>query len=324
MSKYKYIYDPENVCYKKHKHTAKHRILKFFTYLSILVIAAIATNIVFSIFFDTPKEKGLKRENERMVEHYNELNSRFDEITDVLENIQERDRNIYRTIFEASPIPKSIWDAGYGGVNRYKELEKQNNSEIVIDCYKRIEKIENRVNIQTNSLYVINTMAEEKSDFLACIPAIQPISNKNLKRTASGYGWRIHPIYKIKKFHYGIDFTAPRGTKIYAAGDGKVVEISRSSRVGYGRKIVVDHGFGYKTLYAHLEGFNVKRGQQVKRGEVIGFVGNTGLSVAPHLHYEVIKNGKKVNPVHYFFKDLSPKEYEEMIIIASRSGQSFD
>ncbi len=324
MSKYKYIYDPENVCYKKYKHSAKYRILKIFTYFSILVVIAVATNIVFSIFFDTPKEKGLKRENEKMMEHYNELSSRFDEITDVLENIQDRDRNIYRTIFEASPIPKSIWDAGYGGVNRYKELEKQNNSEIVIDCYKRIEKIENRVNIQTNSLYVINTMAEEKSDFLACIPAIQPISNKNLKRTASGYGWRIHPIYKIKKFHYGIDFTAPRGTKIYAAGDGKVVEISKYSRVGYGRKVVIDHGFGYKTLYAHMEGFNIKRGQQVKRGDVIGFVGNTGLSVAPHLHYEVIKNGKKVNPVHYFFKDLSPKEYEEMIIIASRSGQSFD
>ncbi len=324
MPKYRYIYDPEEVCYTKYKRSVKHRIFSFLSYFAILLVVAAVINITFSVFFDTPKEKGLKRENEQMLKHYNELNTRFDEITDVLENIQQRDRNIYRTIFEASPIPKSIWDAGYGGVNRYKELEERDNGEIVIASYKKIDNIENKLRIQSHSLYGLISLAEEKKDFLASIPAIQPISNRNLKRTASGWGWRIHPIYKIKKFHYGIDFTAPRGTKIHATGDGKVVEVSGYSRVGYGKKVVIEHGSGYKTLYAHLDGFNVRRGQKVKRGDVIGYVGNSGLSVAPHLHYEVIKNGKKVNPVHYFFKDLSPKEYEEMIIIASRSGQSFD
>lgn len=324
MPKYRYIYDPEEVCYTKYKRSVKHRIISFMSYFAMLLVVAAVINITFSIFFDTPKEKGLKRENEQMLKHYNELNTRFDEITDVLENIQQRDRNIYRTIFEVSPIPKSIWDAGYGGVNRYKELEERDNGEIVIASYKKIDNIENKLRIQSHSLYGLISLAEEKKDFLASIPAIQPISNRNLKRTASGWGWRIHPIYKIKKFHYGIDFTAPRGTKIHATGDGKVVEVSGYSRVGYGKKVVIEHGSGYKTLYAHLDGFNVRRGQKVKRGDVIGYVGNSGLSVAPHLHYEVIKNGKKVNPVHYFFKDLSPKEYEEMIIIASRSGQSFD
>ncbi len=324
MTRYKYVYNPDEVCYTKYRKSLRYRILKVMTYFAILLTVAVVVNVLFSIFFDTPKERGLKRENLEMVEKYEELNKRFVEITNVLEDLQKRDRNIYRTIFEANPIPKSMWDAGYGGVDRYKEFDQLDNSEIVIDTYKKLDIIEKKLKIQSHSIKNLKDLSDEKKGFLACIPAIQPISNKNLKRTASGWGWRIHPIYKIKKFHYGIDFTAPRGTKIYATGNGKVVEISKRSRVGYGNKIIIDHGNGYKTLYAHLDKFNVRRGQKVERGDIIGYVGNTGLSIAPHLHYEVIKNGKKVNPVHYFFKDLSPKEYEEMIIISSRTGQSFD
>ena len=166
-------------------------------------------------------------------------------------------------------------------------------------------------------------MAENSEEMVASIPAIMPISNKDLRRTASGWGWRIHPIYKIRKFHYGMDFTAPTGTEIYATGDGVVTVVENSMR-GYGKRIVIDHGFGYKSLYAHLNAFNVKKGQKVKRGEVIGFVGTTGTSTAPHLHYEVFKNNQKVNPVHYYFNDLTPEEFDKMIFISSNSGQSFD
>jgi murein DD-endopeptidase MepM/ murein hydrolase activator NlpD len=167
-------------------------------------------------------------------------------------------------------------------------------------------------------------MAKNKEEMLASIPAIMPISNKDLTRTASGFGWRIHPIYKIRKFHEGMDFTAPVGTEVYATGDGVVIDVRSSYRQGYGKRVLIDHGYGYITRYAHLDEFNVVRGQRVKRGDVIGFVGNTGLSTAPHLHYEVEKDGEKVNPVHYYFNDLTPQQYEQMIFISSNSGQSFD
>jgi murein DD-endopeptidase MepM/ murein hydrolase activator NlpD len=180
-----------------------------------------------------------------------------------------------------------------------------------------------KIYVQSTSYDQLIKLAKNKETMLACIPAIMPISNKDLKRTASGWGWRIHPIYKIRKFHYGMDFTAPTGTDIYSTGDG-VVELVESSMRGYGNHIVINHGYGYKTIYAHLNGFNVKQGQQVKRGDIIGFVGNSGMSTAPHLHYEVMRNGEKVNPVNYYFNDLSAEEYERMIEISIKSGQTFD
>jgi len=186
-----------------------------------------------------------------------------------------------------------------------------------------LDKITKKLYVQSKSYDYLIELAKNKEEMIACIPAIMPISNKDLTRTASGWGWRIHPIYKIRKFHYGMDFTAPTGTEIYSTGDG-VVEVVENSLRGYGKRVIISHGFGYKTLYAHLNGFNVRRGQKVKRGDVIGFVGTTGTSTAPHLHYEVFKNNKKVNPVHYYFNDLTPEEFDKMIFISSNSGQSFD
>lgn len=323
MAKHKYKFNPESLSYSKVTRTFKEKFIRFLTYFSASVVLAVLYFIVFSIFFDSPKEKGLKRQISELKVNYQIVNDELNRIETILTDLQERDDNIYRTIFEAEPVQSSVRQAGSGGSNSYRDLEKIENSELVIDVRARLDKIMKKVYIQSTSYDEIIKLARNKEEMLACIPAIQPISNNNLKRTASGWGWRIHPIYKIRKFHFGMDFTAPTGTEIYATGDG-TIEILETSKRGYGNKIVVNHGFGYRTLYAHMNKFNVRKGQKVKRGDVIGFVGNTGLSTAPHLHYEVSLNRKKVNPVNYYFNDLSAEEYERMIEISLKSGQTFD
>ena len=225
--------------------------------------------------------------------------------------------------FAADPIPQSIRDAGVGGSERYKKLleEGLRQEELILSTVSKIDVLKKRMYIQTKSYDEIIALAKRKNEMLANTPAIQPIENKKLKRMASGFGMRIHPIYKVRKMHTGCDFTARTGTPIYATGDGVVKSVDKKYG-GYGKKVIIDHGFGYQTLYAHMSKFNVKVGQKVKRGEVIGFVGNTGASTAPHLHYEVIYKGKKVNPVHYFFNDLDEGQYEEILELASRENQS--
>jgi murein DD-endopeptidase MepM/ murein hydrolase activator NlpD len=242
-------------------------------------------------------------------------------LSDRLTEIQDRDDNIYRTIFEADPVPRSIRKAGFGGVNRYKNIEGFDYSDQVQVLKKDIDKLTKQLYVQSKSLDVVEGLAKNKVKMLASIPGIQPISNKDLTRVASGFGMRLHPVHKIDKMHTGIDFTAPKGSEIYSTGDGKVVLIKRS---GYGKHVVVDHGYGYQTLYAHMAEYNVRKGQNVKRGDVLGYVGSTGTSTAPHLHYEIIKDERKINPVSYFFNDLSPDEYEQMIQICSARNQSFD
>lgn len=323
MAKHKYKFNPESLSYTKVQRTTKEKFIRFLTYFSASIVLAVLYFIVFSIFFDSPKEKGLKRQISELKVNYQIVNDELNRIETILTDLQERDDNIYRTIFEAEPVHSSVRQAGSGGSNSYRDLEKIENSELVIDVKSRLDKIMKKVYVQSTSYDEIIKLAKNKEEMLACIPAIQPISNNDLKRTASGWGYRIHPIYKIRKFHYGMDFTAPTGTEIYATGDG-TIDILESSKRGYGNKIIINHGFGYKTLYAHMNKFNVQKGQKVKRGDVIGYVGNSGLSTAPHLHYEVWLNGKKVNPVNYYFNDLSAAEYERMIEISLKSGQTFD
>ena len=323
MAMYKYKYNPRTVKYEKVKLTWKDKLLRFFTYFTATLILALLYNMIFSAFFDTPKEKALVRENKQLELQYEILNKKFDLVENTLTDLQQRDNNIYRVIFETEPIPSSVRKAGFGGAERYEQLRDLEDSDLVIKTARRLDKLSKQLYIQSKSYDQIINKSENKEEMLAALPAIQPISNKDLTRTASGYGWRIHPIYKIKKLHEGMDFTAPTGTEVYATGDGVVGEVKRSYR-GYGKRVVIDHGYGYKTRYAHLNSFNVRERQKVKRGDVIGFVGNTGLSTAPHLHYEVEKGDKKVNPVHYYFNDLTPEQYEKMIFISSNSGQSFD
>jgi len=323
MGKIKYKFNPESLKYYKVESSFRQKALKGLGYFFIFLLNASIGYGLYTVVFDSPKEKGLKRQISEMNLNIEMFNKQLDNIESVLNDMQQRDDNIYRTIFEAEPLNYSVREAGFGGTNRYKDLEKLEDSKMVIQTAKRLDIITRKVVIQSKSYDDLVKMAVSKEKMLAAIPAIQPIANKDLERTASGWGYRIHPIYKIRKFHFGIDFTAPTGTDIYVTGDG-VVEKTESSKRGYGNSIIVNHGFGIKTLYAHMNGFNIKQGQKVKRGDVIGFVGNSGLSTAPHLHYEVLRSGEKVNPVNYFFNDLTADEYDRMIELSMRPGQSFD
>ena len=323
MAKVKYRYNPDSLSYDRIEKSFGKKLLVLISYLVVIFTAAIILNLLYSGFFNTPKEKRLLRENNQLLFQYELLNDKVSSLESVLSDIEKRDDNIYRTIFNAEPIPRSVRDAGFGGVNRYEYLEGFNQSNVVIETAKKLDKITKAVYVQSKSYDEIIGLALNREDQLASLPAIQPISNKDLTRTASGWGFRIHPIYKILKFHYGMDFTAPTGTEIYATGDGRIITVEWSRR-GYGNQIIIDHGYGYKTMYAHLSDFNVRLGQEVKRGDVIGYVGNTGLSTAPHLHYEVYMNNKKVNPINYYFNDLSPEEFNRMIELSMHSGQTFD
>ena len=323
MSETKYRYNEITLSYEKIERSFAYKLKRLLSFTAMgLVFAAIIIFFAYT-FVDSPKEKVLKREIDQLVLQHEILNNRLDHTSTVLNDLQKRDDNIYRVIFEAEPIPNDIRKAGFGGVNRYEKLQGFDYSRIIIETTKQLDKISRQLYIQSKSFDEVFEMAKNKSEMLASIPAIQPIANKNLTRMASGFGNRIDPVYKTNKLHTGMDFTAPRGTEIYATGKGAVVEIE-TSNTGYGNHIIIDHGYGYKTLYAHMRKIMVSPGQKVKRGEVIGYVGNTGKSLGPHLHYEVIKNGIKINPVNFYYSDLTPEEYEKMIELASSVNQSFD
>lgn len=323
MAKVKYTYDSKTLSYKKIDRSWKVRLKEFTLFAFVSMAFGFVFYLAADLWFESPKERKMKRELDNMVIQYDLMNGKLDQLADVLGDIEKRDDEIYRTIFEAGPIPNEVRTAGFGGANRYKNLEGFNNSELLIDSRKKLDQIAGRAYVQTKSFDDVVEMARDKEKMLAAIPAIQPVANKNLKRMASGYGYRIHPIYKVRKMHWGTDFSAPTGTPIYATGDGKVTKYRRS-RAGYGNHIIIDHGYGYQTLYAHMSKLDVRRGQKVKRGDIIGYIGSSGRSTAPHLHYEVIKDGRKINPVNYFFNDLSPEEYEMMLEFSSNSNQSFD
>ncbi len=326
MAKKKYKFNPNTLSYERVGISWKEKLGKIATYLSSSLALAIIMVIIFLNFYETPRSKALKRENQRMQTQYELMSHDIDRVQRVLNELQQRDDNIYRVIFEADPIPSSVRKAGFGGSNKYSHLESLDNSELIIETAKKLDIVAKEAYIQSKSYDEVLEMALNKEKMLASIPAIMPVANEDLKRTASGWGYRIHPIYKVRKMHYGMDFTAPVGTPVYSTGDGKVIEVSGSkrSRSGFGLAVTIDHGYGYETIYAHLNGFNVKVGQEVKRGDLIGYVGNTGGSTAPHLHYEVHHNGSAVNPQYYYFKDLTPQEYEKMIAISSNIGQTLD
>ena len=323
MPRTKYKFNPESLSYDRVKLKVRTLIFRLLAYFSGSVIIALGYWVIYAAFFDSPKEKLLKRELEQLTIQYDLIHREMSSIEKVLDGLQRTDDNLYRTIFESEPIPSSLREGGTGGVNRYESLEGYSNSRLIIETATRLDKIRKKIYIQAKSFDELIDLATNKEEMLRSVPAIIPISNKDLTRTASGYGWRIHPIYRISKFHYGMDFTAPEGTEIYATGNGTVINVQSSQR-GLGKHIIIDHGFGYQSIYGHLSNFNVRVGQRVKRGDVIGFVGSTGLSLADHLHYEIKLNGINVDPVNYYFEDLSALEYERMVDLASKTGQSFD
>ena len=323
MSKVKYKYNTKSLTYERVEFALIDKIKKIFSYLATGTVFAGITIFIAFTYFDSPKEKQLKRAIEGLQLQYEILNNRMEQTSSVLQDLQDRDDNIYRVIFEAEPIPDNIRKAGFGGVDRYKELEGYDNSKLIVEATKKLDKITKQLYIQSKSFDEVVKMAQNKSVLLASIPAIQPLANNDLHRLASGFGYRTHPIYKIEHFYTGIDFTANTGTAIYATGDG-VVEKADNLNQGYGNHVVINHGYGYQTLYGHMSKIAVFTGKHVKRGDVIGYVGSTGLSTAPHLHYEVIKNGEKINPINFFYNDLSPVEYSQMIENSSKITQTFD
>lgn len=322
MSKIKYRFDTKSLTYEKVSISWKNIVLKVLSYLAIGTVFAGITVFIAFTYFDSPKEKMLKREIGWMTFQYELLNKKMGQMQSVLGDLQKRDDNIYRLIFEADPIPDEIRKAGFGGVDRYKELEGYENSKLIMQSTQLIDRISKQMYIQSKSFDEVVKMAKNKEHMLACIPAITPISNKDLKHAPSGYGMRMHPIYKYEKFHAGMDFTANVGTKIYATGDGVIETAEYGS--GYGNHVVINHGYGYQTLYGHMNRIAVRIGQKIKRGELIGYVGNTGLSAGPHVHYEVHKNHEPINPVNFYYNDLTPSEYKQMIEASSNVSQSFD
>ena len=323
MPRTKYKFNHETLSFDRIRLGLRQTFLRLFGYFVASLLLALIYGFIFMFVFDSPQEKALKREIAQLTLQYELMNREMENVEKVLVHLQETDDNLYRTIFETEPLPSSYRNGGIGGVNRYQELEGFSNSELVIETARRLDRIRKKIYVQSESFDELIAYAKEKEEMLSSIPAIQPISNKDLKRTASGFGYRIHPIYKISKFHSGMDFTAPTGTDVFATGNGVIKEV-KSARRELGNHIIIDHGFGFQTVYAHLDGFNVRVGQRVKRGDVIGFVGSTGLSTAPHLHYEVLVNGSHTDPAMYYFNDLTPEEYERMLEISGKSGQTFD
>ena len=323
MSKVKYYYDSETLSYRKIERK-KRRTLK---YISLFVLASALFGFLFvfiaSQYIESPREKALKREIANMELQFELLNKKMNEAEAVLENIAQRDNTLYRMYFETNPIPDEQRKAGFGGVNRYKNLEGFDNSQLISESHKKLDILQKQIVVQSKSLDEITKLAEDKEKLLASIPAIQPVKNEDLTRMASGYGMRSDPFTKARKMHWGMDFTAPRGTPVYASGDG-IVTRADSNSSGYGKHIRIDHGYGYISLYAHLYKYNVRKNQRVKRGDLIGFVGNSGRSEAPHLHYEIFKDGQRINPINFYYGNLSPEEFNDLLEKASIENQSLD
>ncbi|MGB3589764.1 MAG: M23 family metallopeptidase [Tunicatimonas sp.] len=323
MSKIKYYYDTETCKYERVRVSHWDVVLNISGFVVLVLVAGISLVIIFDTYFESPKAARLKKENEELTFYYDMLSKDMNRANKMLESLQERDNSVYRTIFEAEPIPLSVRNAGVGGVDRYQDLLENGleREDIIVNTFQRIDQLKRQLYIQTKSYDNLLEMADNKSEILATIPAIQPVSNKELRRLASGFGMRVHPIYKVKMMHPGIDFSAPQGTPVYATGGGKVKQV-KSSFTGYGKQVIIDHGYGYQTRYAHLQDFNIKAGQNVERGQCIGYVGNTGTSTAPHLHYEVFKDNERVNPIYYFYQDITAEEYEVLVQLASIENQS--
>jgi murein DD-endopeptidase MepM/ murein hydrolase activator NlpD len=321
MAKTKYYFNSQTLKYEKVKSDLGTKVLKGLGFISTALVFSFVIIAFAYTFLDSPKEKQLKREISELSFQYDILNKRMKQVDGVMKDLQQRDDNIYRVIFEAEPIPLEVRNAGFGGINRYKNLENYDYSDLMVETTKKLDVISKQLYIQSKSYDELAKEVNSKSKMMAAIPAIQPIDGRKLS-SISGFGYRMHPIYKIRKMHDGMDFASPIGTPIHATGDGTVIAAGQER--GYGNRVMINHGYGYVTKYAHMSKFKVRLGQSIKRGDIIGFVGNTGASTGPHCHYEIYKNGKPINPINFFFNDLSPAEYMAMLEVASQENQSLD
>lgn len=323
MKKIKYYYNTNTLRYEKLEVPLRVKLLRIFGFLAAAVVTSALISIVAFKFIGTPTEKFLAAENERLQDRYSQLRDQVRTLEEQMKELEKRDNNVYRSIFEANPIPDSA---------RAKEMEDQkeiatitgmNNTELLNSIVYTMSNLGSRIEVQKASYVEIDGLIKNKEAILSHTPAIQPVANKDLNRIASGFGYRIDPVYKTIKMHAGLDFAAPTGTPIYATADGTV---STSGNVGngYGNHVIIRHGYGYETLYGHMVKVKVRSGQSVKRGEIIGWVGSTGKSTGPHCHYEVHKNGNKIDPVYFFYNDLTPDQFDRLLKQAAASNQSFD
>jgi murein DD-endopeptidase MepM/ murein hydrolase activator NlpD len=323
MPKAKYFFNPESLTY----HKVELRFIDKLKYLSkqffVAIILAIVLFLISSYLIESPESQAIKRENQQLIAQYELLSKRFDYVANALKDMEQRDDNMYRAIFGAEPIPGSMRQAGFGGVDRYSKLESYGHAKLVIETTKKLDKLSKQMIVQSKSFDEIEHLIKNKEQMLSSIPAIIPISSKKLSKIPYGYGPRIDPVYKTPAFHEGMDFIAVEGVPVYATGNGTIIQADHAS-TGFGNHVRIDHGYGYKTIYAHLSKMKVRPGQKVKRGDLIGLVGNTGKSVGPHLHYEVHINNRPVNPINFYFSDLSPVEYDKIVTMAAQNGQSLD
>ncbi len=317
-----YKYNSQTLSYERIYPSVKDRIVIVFRHLLSGIIVGVGALYIFIHFFGSPGETAHRKENMLLRAENEALSKRIDNSLDIIQGMQQRDDNMYRAIFHADPIPSSIRSSGVGNANRYDYLTDISSSDLIVHTAKKMDILEKQLYVQSNSFDEVLKMAQTQKDRLQHIPGIQPVSDKNLKQMASGYGTRIDPIYGTTKFHAGMDFAANIGTPIYATGNGTVVYADWKQ--GYGKCVIVDHGYGYQTLYGHMNEYKVRVGQSVNRGEQIGEVGNTGKSTGPHLHYEVHVKGQPDNPAKYYFMDLTPEEYDKMLQIAANHGQVMD
>ena len=322
MRKVYYIYNPKTRTYDRIYPTIRQRMLSYVRRLMLGIGLGAGSFLLLLFIFGSPSEKDLRTENARLQAQYNILSHWLNEALEVMKRLQQRDDNLYRFIMQADPVADGLRTASYGETNRYEELTDMANAELVVNTTQKMDLLARQIYVQSKSFDEVVDLCKQHDEMLTCIPAIQPVANKNLKQTASGYGMRIDPIYKTLKFHSGMDFSANVGTPVYVTGNGKVVQAGWDGL--YGKCIVIDHGFGYTTRSAHLNKISVKVGQQVKRGETIGEVGSTGKSTGPHLHYEVHVKGQVVNPVNYYFMDLTADEYDRMVEMAANHGKVYD
>jgi len=319
----KYVFNPKTLNFDRFKESVSSRVSKVIVFLLTTFVFAFFIVLLIYFFFGSPKEKMQAREIEYLKLQYEILDDKLDDMQVLLEDLEQRDNNVYRMIFEADPVPSSLRKSGFMAAERYEDLYGYKNSEVVMSVATKLDAVASRLYYQSKSYDEVFKMARNKTQMLACLPAILPLKESEIRQISSYFGYRTDPIYKVSKFHSGIDFASAIGTEVFATGDGEVVTVERN-HWGYGNMITVDHGYGYKTNYAHLSKFAVKKGQKVKRGQVIGFVGNTGKSTGSHLHYEVLKNDKPIDPIHFFFNDLSPEEYETILEQATMPSLTMD
>ncbi|MFN5334065.1 MAG: M23 family metallopeptidase [Bacteroidota bacterium] len=323
MKKIKYFYNTHTLRFERLITPLRVKLLRVFGLFAAVAVAAFfATQLIYR-YFPSANEKRLMNANARLEEELKMARQELDNLGVALNEIEQRDNEVYRAIFEASPIPDSA---------RAKALEKEKQEKINASLSDndlnesiqgKIKTLKNRIDVQASSFAEITEMVKNKEVLLASTPAIQPVSNKNLNRLSSGFGYRIDPVYKTTKMHAGLDFAAPQGTPVYATGNG-TIKLAGNTGNGYGNHVIIKHGFSYETLYGHLYRIKVRTGGKVKRGEVIGWVGNSGKSTGPHLHYEVHKNGRPLDPIYFFYNDLNPEQFDRMLKIAAASNQSLD